>query len=226
MIKDENKSDPSGTKSLEDYFKEINLFYRNATSRKNNESSTSGFVPPDAVQPDIVPEPPQMIKPAIPVKEKPDVPTKSEKPSKKSAVTPAEEYEKFKKENPFTGSLKIQTFVGRNVYPVANANVVVSKDFESGKHIIYSSKTDMSGLTKEIILPATPSSETDSPQRKVEPITYQVEVSHPSYVTLLFKNVPIFQDVKSIQKAYMILKSVSPNPNQTIIIDEKDKYNI
>ena len=138
-------------------------------------------------------------------------------------ISPAEiAFENLKMRNPYTGKLRVQAFTARNSYPVKGAKIVITKNFSEGKYIVATLMTDESGLTKTIILPATSKELTDEPEEKVTLITYDIEASHPEFVTEQFINIPLFEDVVSLQNINFIPKSLAPENDNEIIINETE----
>lgn len=207
MIKEDKEF--KAPKTLEDYLKEINLFYRSVTSRESNQESVNDLIveedePSDDPLNEELPPPPE---PPF------DMPS-----------NPEMEYINLQKDNESRGKIKVQTFMGRKTFPVPNVEIIISKVFDSGKYDIYNTITDESGQTREFEVPATPKIETENPDTEVNFVTYRVEAKHPDFVTVIYESIPVFEGRTSIQNVNMIMRSVSPNPGKPIVFDEEDKY--
>ncbi len=129
-------------------------------------------------------------------------------------------YREFEENNKGRGSLKIQVYAGSEAFPIANANVIVSKTFPEGKTEIYNLYTDISGIVDNMALPAPNKNLSEQPNDSMPYATYDVVVTHPYYVNTTFENLPIFDTVKSIQMVPMIPRSGGPSDDRTITYDE------
>lgn len=114
------------------------------------------------------------------------------------------EYEKFVKENPDIGLLKVQVFTAYNAIPIENTEVVISKDFGDTKVIFFRGITDSSGIIDNISLPA-PSvniSSYDAPEYTLYDLT-AINVLYESikqYLVGMFGEVKVIQYVKMTPK--------------------------
>ena len=141
-------------------------------------------------------------------------------------VTAKELYDEFKKENNKTGFLKVQALTARQTFPVTNAKVYIIKTFGNDKgYLITTAETDESGLTPEFELPAVAKEKSETPGSENPFTTYTIIVEHPDFVTMKFENVPVFEDVLSIQTANMVLKTAA-TPYELIINVEEEKPDI
>lgn len=111
----------------------------------------------------------------------------------------ADTFESFRQRNTKTGFLRVQTFAGPQTIPVPDANVLVTRDFIDGARRFASGKTDQSGVLDGIVLPAPEGSLAQQPGTIPPYALYDIQVSHPDYRTEIYKQVPIFDGVKSIQ---------------------------
>ena len=135
-------------------------------------------------------------------------------------------YDEFLKDNPQSGSLRVQAFVAGRAFPVSNVKVSVTKDFNSRPYTIAERMTDSSGIAGNIVLPAPESNLSEEPITTQMPYaTYDVLIEQPRYVTLLYKDVPIFDSIESIQPVEMRPK-IEGMANDMIVIDEKSEWNL
>lgn len=108
-------------------------------------------------------------------------------------------YDVFRQINQKTGFLRIQAFAGQQTVPVKGASVLVTHDFTDGPRRFASGTTDESGVLDGIVLPAPDAALAQTPTGEMPYALYDIRVSHPDYRTEIYKQVPIFPDVKSIQ---------------------------
>ena len=111
----------------------------------------------------------------------------------------ADTFESFRQRNTKSGFLRVQTFAGPQTIPVPDANVLVTRDFIDGARRFASGKTAQSGVLDGIVLPAPDGSLAQQPGTIPPYSLYDSQVSHPDYRTEIYKQVPIFDGVKSIQ---------------------------
>ncbi len=130
--------------------------------------------------------------------------------------------EEFKAENTGEGTMKIQAFTGRESFPIVNARAVISKDFTEGTHVFYDEMTDISGIIDPMRLSAPPSENAKRTNEAPVLSTYTVKVTHPYYITTVYKNVPVFDGVMSIQPVNMVPKTGTPTDDNEIVIVEQE----
>lgn len=111
----------------------------------------------------------------------------------------ADTHESFRERNTKSGFLRVQAFAGPQTIPVPDANVLVTRDFIDGARRFASGKTDQSGVLDGIVLPAPDGSLAQQPGTIPPYALYDIHVSHPDYRTEIYRQVPIFDGVKSIQ---------------------------
>ncbi len=105
----------------------------------------------------------------------------------------------FQALNPKIGFLRVQAFAGPQTVPVPNATVLVTHTFTDGTRRFASGVTDESGVLDGIALPAPSSALAQSPTGEAPYALYDIRVSHPDYRTEIFRQVPVFEGIKSIQ---------------------------
>ena len=108
-------------------------------------------------------------------------------------------YENFQRENQETGLLKIQAYAGRQIMPVSGAQVTITHTFTDGTKEFASGTTDENGILDNIILPAPSKQLAESPTGEAPYAMYDIVVSHPNYRTEIYRQVPVFEGIKSIQ---------------------------
>ncbi len=103
------------------------------------------------------------------------------------------------------GYLKIRAVSAGGAFPVSGAVAIIT-DEESG-NILYSLRTDISGLTETVALPAPPKGLSQTPGAAVPPYsTYTVQVTKDGYFGIESYTVPVFEGITSIQRADLIPK--------------------
>ncbi len=105
------------------------------------------------------------------------------------------------------GRLIIRVTGGGGAFPIENAVVNVSgrKNDEEGSGIIYSLRTDESGLTETLTLPAPSGSFSLSPETGVRPYSvYDITVTKNGYLDSENAGVQIFDGITAIQTFDMI----------------------
>jgi len=104
--------------------------------------------------------------------------------------------------------------------PLEDALVTVtSYKAQDGSDILHAQKTDMSGLTKRLPLPAPPKSASLSPGNGKSYSSYNVRVDKDGYSSQLYINVPIFDGITAVQNADLV---PLPENGET---DRADPYN-
>ncbi len=135
-------------------------------------------------------------------------------------------YDEFLNDNPQSGSLRVQAFVAGRAFPVSNVKVSVTKEIGGEPYLVAERMTDSSGIAGNITLPAPESNLSETPVTTQIPYaTYDVLIEQPRYVTLLYKDVPIFDSIESIQPVEMRPR-IEGMSNDMIVIDEKSQWNL
>ncbi len=132
--------------------------------------------------------------------------------------------EDFRRKNAGVGRMKVQVFSGREAFPVVSARVQISKNFEDGERFFADELTDTSGIVEGVSLIA-PKKDLAQENNEILPYsTYTIKVTHPYYITTLYTNVPVFDDVLSIQPVNLVPKTGTPSDdNEIIYVDEEPK---
>lgn len=113
-----------------------------------------------------------------------------------------------------TGFLKIRAVSADGAFPVEGATVTVSR---GDGQIVASLRTDISGLTDTLALPAPSSALSQSPESTAIPYAvYDIRIFKEGYYPIEDISVPVFDKITAIQQANMIPLSefapISPAP--------------
>lgn len=118
------------------------------------------------------------------------------------------------------GNLIVRVTTASGAIPVEGAYVYVySYNTESGGDLISSQKTNSSGLTEKIPLPAPPRSLSLAPDRDRPYSSYNIKVHRDGYNTQQYISAPIFDGITSVQSADLV---PLPENGET---DRADPYN-
>lgn len=132
----------------------------------------------------------------------------------------------YKKGGDFTenGKLKVAVTAVRGLYPVKDATVTV---FDGNESEIKSEKTDQSGQTGEIILPAPDKAlSLDKDNKKVPYNSYKIKVSAEGFSDETLINVPVFSGVTSLQMVVLTPLSAENGKDTPTVIDEQENYGL
>lgn len=104
------------------------------------------------------------------------------------------------------GKLQFQLFVGDEALPVTEAEIIIiSKDTNEAAEGIYS--VDGDGKSNEITLYTYDKGLSEVPENEVQPYkTYDALILSNKFLNKYIRDIPIFADVKSIQKVQMTPK--------------------
>ena len=115
-------------------------------------------------------------------------------------------YDKFSKDNPSLGCLKVQVSMGSGGVPVSGAEVLVTKDIDNKKVLFFKGVTNESGMIDEIMLPA-PNGITDFSAQEFPMYTlYNLSVIDKGNDTIREYVVQALGDVKAIQNVNIVPK--------------------
>ncbi len=169
---------------------------------------------------------------AIPVPE----PEKTPAPLPEAAVSPRpallpngpawteEQEQAYLAQNPNTGYIKTAVVTARGAIPLKGAEVTIYKTIDGATKIFAQGKTDESGDFANVALP-TPSKELSKhpSENGVRPYAaYDILVTNPDYIPVKSYNVPVFEDIVSIQLVNMIPLSAAQSPDQVEEIYESE----
>lgn len=108
---------------------------------------------------------------------------------------------------PGEGKLIIRATSGNGAFPIEGAVVTISgrNDGDTGSGVIYSLRTDQSGLTETVTLPAPAGSLSLSPQSGVQPYSvYDITITKNGYLDSENAGVQIFDGITALQTFDMI----------------------
>ncbi len=95
-----------------------------------------------------------------------------------------------------TGGIKVRVSTARGARPVENAVVTVVRETGAQEHLYALQKTNSSGETQVITLPAPPPAEN---QQSPAYFDYNIHVYAPGYYRESAMSIPVFADVVSLQ---------------------------
>ena len=127
-------------------------------------------------------------------------------------------------QSPYTneGRLVVNVFTAGGAFPIPNASVLIQGAEPATRGISYTVLTDESGRTAPITLPAPSAQSSLSPGLPNPFSVYNIIVQKDGYYTHEARQIPVFQNVISIQPAEMIPlplyrdETLSPRGNTVI----------
>lgn len=103
------------------------------------------------------------------------------------------------------GYVIVRVTTASGAIPLEGALVTVTEfNTGSGGDILYALKTNSSGLTPKVSLPAPPRSASLSPGNGRSYSTYNIQVASEGYNMQQYINVPIFDGITAVQNADMV----------------------
>lgn len=128
-------------------------------------------------------------------------------------------YEEFIKDNPEYGTLRIQGYIASQAFPATDATVEVSKELKNGSYLVYTGKTDESGVYGPVKLNA-PKKEYSEEFSDIMPYAnYLVTVKKEGFISMIYRNLPIFPGVESNQNINFIPSNQVGDNVTSIVID-------
>ncbi len=120
--------------------------------------------------------------------------------------------------NSDTGYMIVQVSALQGAVPIANADVVVTRDIGNETYLMWYDVTDESGKSRIFELPAPPREMSEQPSNAGVPYaSYNVRVAAPGYFTITNAGAQVFGGQTSIAAVDMIPKSESQmNTNENI----------
>ena len=128
-------------------------------------------------------------------------------------------YEEFVKDNPEYGTLRIQAYIASQAFPAVDAQVEVRKELSNSSYLIYSGKTDESGVYGPVKLNAPQKSISEEISSKIPYTNYLVTVKKDGFITMIYRNLPIFPGVESSQTVNFIPSNQVGENVTSIVID-------
>lgn len=114
-----------------------------------------------------------------------------------------DEYKDFIASNPAIGNLKVEAFTAYRAVPVADVNIIITKDIGNYKVIFFNGFTDSSGMISNIELPAPPAVPSTNLQDVPLYTLYDLSAIHEGYETIKRYVIGMFGDVNVIQYVKM-----------------------
>ena len=106
-----------------------------------------------------------------------------------------------------TGFLQVKVVSGNGAFGIEDAQVLIFGVDEEGQDtgIIYSLRTDQSGLAPKVALPAPPKANSLTPGEDGAPsASYHVKVSKDNYNSVEITDVPVFDGITSLQRVNLL----------------------
>lgn len=117
-----------------------------------------------------------------------------------------DEYQKFIKENPVFGYLKVQVFTAYGAIPISGADILITKDIGEYRVIFFQGKTDSSGIISNIELPAPPIDTFPDPNTPPQYTLYDLTTIHEGYESIKKNLIGMFGGIGIIQYVKMVPK--------------------
>ena len=127
----------------------------------------------------------------------------------------------FLSQNPSFGTLIFQVTGGQGAFPVPNAIVTLSKVLRDNLSLSITFRTDESGKTEPISLPAPNKALSQSPNNGAVYAAYDAKVAAAGFLPTEIRNLPVFDGVTTIQPVNLTADFGQP-PNATDKIDDKE----
>lgn len=114
------------------------------------------------------------------------------------------------------GELIILVTHSRGTFPVENAEVTI---FDRDNNVIKKVTTDNSGRTDRIILQALPKALSESPNGENKDVSkfYNARIDAENFVSVLIKNIPVFEGITSLQSYDMLYKGAANSQELQVI---------
>lgn len=114
-----------------------------------------------------------------------------------------DEYQDFISENPDVGILKVQVFTAYGAIPIADTDILISKDIGNYRVVFFQGKTDSSGIISNIELPAPLTDVVPNPEVPPKYTLYNLSAIHTGYEAIKQYSIGMFGGVKIIQYVKM-----------------------
>lgn len=102
-------------------------------------------------------------------------------------------------ESPATGYIRVRVTNAGGNFPVEGAIVYISEYQTEEGRLLYSLRTNLSGLTPTVPVPALPMSESLTPSLEAPYALYNIRVIKDGYYTAEGVGVPVFEGIVSLQ---------------------------
>lgn len=122
------------------------------------------------------------------------------------------------------GYILVQVYTADRAIPIRNAVVLISKTTPSGEEAVRILRTDRSGRTEIIGVPAPPAANSQSPGNENNFSRYNIRVDYPGYRTVENLDVPVFEGQTSIQSVGMIPLAESEQRGRTVTVTDEEPF--
>lgn len=123
------------------------------------------------------------------------------------------------------GYILVQVSTADQAIPITDANVIISRVADGGEELIRVLKTDRSGKTEIVAVPAPPAANSQTPDDiGARFFKYNIRVDYPGYITTENVNVPVFEGQKSIQSVSMIPLSEGDERGKVVTVTEEEPF--
>jgi hypothetical protein len=109
----------------------------------------------------------------------------------------------FERENPKSGILRVETFLGGRALPVDGVNIVITHRIGDDDVVYYNVNTNEVGIVDGLTLPAPDASTSQSPNVPNPFATYDLYATRDSYLPIGPIEIQIFDGIKTIQPLLM-----------------------
>ena len=121
------------------------------------------------------------------------------------------------------GTLIIQVYTADQTLPLADAHVLITQRGTDGETLVKVLKTNRSGKTEPVSLPAPPVENSLTPDAQGRRFyNYNIRVDYPGYYTTENLDVPIFEGQTSIQPVAMIPLPADEESGKRVTVRERE----
>lgn len=126
--------------------------------------------------------------------------------------------DEYKNKYPETGYIRVKVSSSNQALPVKGAGITISKNIDSKNYIIHQETTDRSGLTQNLPLPAPDDQSSMTPSGNGTPrfAVYDMLVQRDGYVPVIYRSIPVFSGVVTVQPVQMVPQTANPDGQKVI----------
>ena len=135
--------------------------------------------------------------------------------------TPSDPIQTFLSQNPSFGTLIFQVTGGQGAFPVPDAVVTLSKMLHDNLSLSVTVRTDESGKTEPLSLPAPSKVLSQSPNNGIVYAAYDAKVTAAGFLPTEIRNLPVFDGITTIQPVNLTTDFGQP-PNASDEIDDRE----
>lgn len=122
-----------------------------------------------------------------------------------------------------TGLLTVQVYTADQAIPITGANVLITKNTETGEEIVKVTTTGRDGKTVPVALSAPPFENSLTPDNTLAKFyNYNIRVDYPGYYTMENLDVPIFEGQTAIQPFALIPLPLGEEQGKKISVVETE----